>query len=66
MGASIRCLTGQMNGQLQQLQQDEHTFVSDTECLLLNLTPDLIEIDEVLVKVEELAPFSTIAGMWTS
>ena len=30
--------------------------------LLLDLVPELIEIDEALVEVEELAPFSAIAG----
>lgn len=45
-------------------RQLRNAFVlaSDAERLLLNLAPDLVKIDEALVEVEELAPFSTVAG----
>jgi hypothetical protein len=42
--------------------RDAFVLASDAERLLLDLAPDLVEIDEALVKVEELAPFSAVAG----
>jgi hypothetical protein len=42
--------------------RDAFVLASDTERLLLDLAPDLVEIDEALVEVEELAPFSAVAG----
>ena len=42
--------------------RDAFILASDAERLLLNLAPDLIEIKEALVEVEELAPFSAVAS----
>jgi hypothetical protein len=42
--------------------RDAFVLASDAERLLLDLAPDLVEIDEALVEVEELAPFSAVAG----
>ena len=42
--------------------RDAFILASDTEGLLLDLAPDLVEIDEALVEVEELAPFSAVTG----
>lgn len=42
--------------------RDAFVLASNAERLLLDLAPDLVEIDEALVKVEELAPFSAFAG----
>ncbi len=47
-----------MDGQL----GDACVLASDAESLLLDLTPDLAEIDKSLIEVEELAPVSAIAG----
>ena len=47
-----------MDGQL----GDAFVLASDAESLLLDLTPDLAEIDKSLIEVEELAPVSAIAG----
>jgi hypothetical protein len=41
---------------------DAFVLASDAERLLLDLAPDLVEIDEALVEMEELAPFSAVAG----
>src|SRR5882757_1905991 len=38
--------------------RDAFVLASDAERLLLDLAPDLVEIDEALIEVEELAPFS--------
>jgi len=32
------------------------------ERLLLNLAPDLVEINEALIEMKEQAPFSTVTG----
>src|SRR6267154_121176 len=42
--------------------RDAFVLASDAERLLLDLAPDLVEIDEALIEVEELAPFSAVAG----
>ena len=42
--------------------RDAFVLSSDAERLLLDLAPDLVEIDEALLEVEELAPFSAVAG----
>lgn len=42
--------------------RDAFVLASDAERLLLDLAPDLVEIGEALVEVEELAPFSAVAG----
>lgn len=42
--------------------RDALVLASDAVRLLLDLAPDLIEIDKALVEVEELAPFSAVAG----
>jgi hypothetical protein len=42
--------------------RDAFVLASDAERLLLDLAPDLVEIDKALVEVEELAPFSAVAG----
>ena len=42
--------------------RDAFVLASDAERLLLDLAPDLVEIDEALVKVEKLAPFSAVGG----
>jgi hypothetical protein len=49
---------------LQMYRQLRDTLVlaGDAIRLLLDLAPDLVEIDEALVEVEELAPFSAVAG----
>jgi len=41
---------------------DAFVLAGHAESLLLDLAPDLVEIDETLVEVEELAPFSTVSG----
>ena len=45
-------------------RQLRHAFVlsGDAERLLLDLAPDLVEIDEPLVNVEELAPLLAVSG----
>jgi hypothetical protein len=47
-----------MDGQF----RDAFVLASDAKSLLLDLAPDLAEIDKSLVEVEELAPISAIAG----
>jgi hypothetical protein len=42
--------------------RDASVLASDMEHHLLNLMPDLIEIDEVLVEAKEQAPFSAVTG----
>ena len=42
--------------------RDAFVLASNAERLLLNLAPDLVEIDEALVEMKKLAPFSTVAG----
>ncbi len=42
--------------------RDAFVLASDAERLLLDLAPDLVEIDEAFVEMEELAPFSAVAG----
>jgi hypothetical protein len=42
--------------------RDAFVLASRAVRLLLDLAPDLIELYEALVKVEELAPFSAVAG----
>jgi len=41
---------------------DAFVLSGDAERLLLDLAPDLVEIDEALVKMEELAPRLAVAG----
>jgi hypothetical protein len=47
-----------MYGQL----KDAFVLASDAECLLLDLAPDLIEIEEALVEEKKPLP----AGVWTN
>jgi hypothetical protein len=42
--------------------RDAFVLASNAERLLLDLAPDLVEIGEALVEVEEQAPFSAVAG----
>jgi hypothetical protein len=42
--------------------RDAFVLASDAVSLLLDLAPDLVEIDKALVEVEELTPFSAVAG----
>lgn len=42
---------------------DAFVLAGDAERLLLDLAPDLVEVDETLVEVEELAPLvAVVAG----
>jgi len=42
--------------------RDAFVLASDAKSLLLDFAPDLAEINKALVEVEELAPFSAVAG----
>ena len=41
---------------------DAFVLTRNAERLLLDLAPDLVEIDKALVEMEKLAPFSAVAG----